>query len=32
MLVCDTRARALFSVFECHIIQSLSYDIVLAFD
>ena len=32
MLVCDTVARVLSAVDECHVVLSLSHDIVLGFD
>ena len=32
LIVCDTGAWALSAVVECHIVQSLSHDIVLGFD
>ena len=32
LIVCDTGARALSAVIECHIVQSLYHDIVLIFD
>ena len=32
LIGCDTGARALSAVIECHIISSLSHDIMLGFD